>query len=92
MTKNTSLKHQIERQAKRMKKAEEDRPTLLTETASIGTLGLLIILPVIIGAYLGQWLDEQFPGYDIYWTTSLIILGVIIGAVNAYLFIKEQDK
>jgi ATP synthase protein I len=90
MTKNTSLKQQIERQAKRMKKAEEDRPTLLAQTAFVGTLGLLIVIPIVIGAYLGQWLDTQLAGYSIHWTTSLIILGVIIGAINVYLFIKDE--
>lgn len=84
-----NLKSQIERQARRMKKAEHDRPTLITQTAYIGTLGLLLVLPVIIGAYLGQWLDSQASGYSIRWTTSLIIVGVFVGAINVYLYIKE---
>lgn len=90
MTKNASLKQQIERQAKRMKQAEEDRPTLLAQTVFVGTLGLLIVLPIVIGAYLGQWLDTQLSGYSIHWTTSMIILGVLIGAINVYLFIKDE--
>lgn len=84
-----NLKSQIERQARRMKKAEHDRPTLIAQTAYIGTLGLLLVLPVIIGAYLGQWLDSQSSGYSIRWTTSLIIVGVFVGAINVYLYIKE---
>lgn len=83
------LKKQVERQAKRMKKAERDRPTLVAQTAYIGTLGLLLVLPVIAGAYLGHWLDNQVSGYSARWTISLIILGVIIGAINVYLYIKE---
>ena len=72
-----------------MKKAEHDRPTLLAQTAYIGTLGLLIVLPIVAGAYLGHWLDSHVTGYSIRWTVSLIILGVIIGAINVYLYIKE---
>ena len=90
MTDNSDhLKEQIERQARRMKKAEHDRPTLLAQTAFIGTLGLLIVLPIVAGAYIGHWLDSLITGYSIRWTTSLIILGVIIGATNVYLYIKE---
>jgi len=47
------------------------------------------VLPVVAGAYLGHWLDNLAEGYSVRWTLSMIILGVFIGAVNVYLFIKE---
>ena len=72
-----------------MQQADRDRPTLLAQTAVIGTLGLLFVLPVVAGAYLGRWLDSLLAGYSIRWTLSMIFLGVIIGAVNVYLFIRE---
>ena len=83
------LRKQVERQARRMKKAERERPTLMGQTVYIGTLGLLFVLPVIGGAYLGQWLDSLEAGYSIRWTTSLILVGVFVGALNVYLFIRE---
>lgn len=85
------LRKRIERQARRMKKAERDRPTLTGHTVFIGTLGLLFVLPVIGGAYLGTWLDETLPGYSVHWTISLILLGVLIGIFNVYYFIKEHN-
>jgi ATP synthase protein I len=48
------------------------------------------VLPVVGGAYLGQWLDSLLAGYSIRWTVSLILLGVFLGAVNVYLFIRER--
>lgn len=84
-----NLKQHIERQARRMKKAEHEQPTLIAQTVYIGTLGLLFVLPVIVGAYFGNWLDSQITGYSVRWTTSLILLGVFIGGVNVYLFIRE---
>ena len=83
------LEKKVERQARRMKKAERDRPTLIGQTVYIGTLGLLFVLPLIGGAYLGQWLDSLATGYSIRWTTSLIVIGVFVGAMNVYLFIRE---
>ena len=83
------LRKQVERQARRMKQADRDRPTLLAQTAFIGTLGLLFVLPVVAGAYLGRWLDGLAAGYSIRWTLSMIFLGVIIGAINVYLFIRD---
>jgi ATP synthase protein I len=83
------LRKQVERQARRMKQAERDRPTLIGQTVYVGTLGLLFVLPVIGGAYLGHWLDSLAGDYSMRWTLSLILLGIFIGALNVYLFIRE---
>jgi len=84
------LREQVEQQAHRMKQAEHDRQTLLAQTVYLGTLGLLLVVPIIIGAYLGNWLDNRLPGYSVNWTTSLIIVGVFIGGINAYLMIRRR--
>jgi len=83
------LRKQVERQVWRMKKAERERQTLIGQTVYIGTLGLVFVLPVILGAYLGQWLDSLVTGYSIRWTVSLILVGVMVGAINVYLLIRE---
>ena len=89
LPKQEELKKQVERQAQRMRQAEEDRPTLIAQTVYVGTLGLLFVLPLVGGAYLGRWLDGMQEGYSMRWTLSLLFLGVIIGAINVYLFIRE---
>jgi ATP synthase protein I len=83
------LKERIGVQTRRMKQAERDRPTLLGQTVFLGTLGLLFVVPVVIGAYVGQWLDDFVEGYSIRWTMSLIVLGVAVGAMNVYLLMRE---
>jgi ATP synthase protein I len=89
MNQQEELRKQLEQQARRMKQAEQDRPTLIGQTIYIGTLGLMFVLPVVGGAYLGRWLDAMASGYSIRWTISLILLGVCIGMFNVYYFIKE---
>jgi ATP synthase protein I len=79
----------VEKQAMRMQQAEKDRPSLLRQTAYLGVLGLLFVLPVIGGAYLGRWIDGMMEGYSVRWTLSMLFLGIAIGAVNVYLFIRE---
>jgi ATP synthase protein I len=83
------LTRRVDRQARRMQRAERDRPNLLGQTVYAGTLGLLFVLPVIGGAYLGQWLDGLATGYSTRWTLSLILVGVVVGAMNVYLFIRD---
>ena len=89
MSQADELRKEVERQARRMEQAERERGTLLGQTVYIGTLGLLMVLPVVGGAYLGRWLDSLATGYSIRWTVSLILVGVFVGALNVYLFIRD---
>lgn len=89
MKSENQLKEEVAKQIQRMKQAERDRPTLLRQTVYLGTLGLLFVVPVIVGAYVGRWLDGLSAGYSMRWTLSLIILGVGVGAVSVYLNVKE---
>jgi ATP synthase protein I len=90
MNEHQRLREDVERQVRRMKKADRERPTLLAQTVFLGTLGLVFVLPVVAGAYLGRWLDEMIQGYSMRWTLSMMFLGVVIGAVNVYLLVKEK--
>jgi ATP synthase protein I len=83
------LEERLEQQASRMRRAEQQRNTLLGETVYLGTIGVLFILPVVCGAYFGRWLDGRLQGYSVHWTVSMILLGVLVGAVNVYLFIRK---
>ena len=85
------LQRQVDNQVKRIKKAQREKNSILAQTLYLGTLGLVLVLPVIGGAYLGSWLDSMADGYSMRWTLSLLLLGVVMGAINVYLLIKEQD-
>ncbi len=83
------LRRRVERQGRRLKQAEADHATFLAHTRFIAVLGLLFTLPVVGGAYLGAWLDSLYQGYSVTWTIGMLLLGVALGAVNVYLFIRE---
>ncbi len=83
------LRSDVERQVKRMKRAEKERHTLMAQTVFLGTLGLVFVLPVIAGAYLGSWIDGMLEGYSMRWTLSLMFVGIVIGAFNVYLLVRE---
>jgi ATP synthase protein I len=84
------LRQNIEKQAQRMTQAEKERPTLLAQTVFLGTLALLFVLPVVGGAYLGHWIDSLQAGYSYRWTMSLLMIGLIVGAMNVYLYIQRH--
>jgi ATP synthase protein I len=89
MRQDDQLRERVQQQAERMHKAEDERPTLIAQTVYLGTLGLLFVLPVVGGAYLGRWLDTLAAGYSTRWTISLILVGIGVGVFNVYLFIRE---
>ena len=90
MNDQQKLRDDVERQVKRMKRAERERPTILAQSIFLGTLGLVFVLPVVAGAYLGRWIDGKLAGYSMQWTLSLMFLGILIGAMNVYLLMKER--
>ncbi len=83
------LQRRIEAAERRIERARGERRTLLAQTLYLGTLGTVFVLPVVAGAYLGNWLDSRSAGYSIRWTVSLIVLGIVFGAYNAYLLIRK---
>jgi ATP synthase protein I len=85
------LKQRIEEQVRQRKQAEQDRFTWLRQSAYLGVLGLVFVLPVVGGAYLGRWLDSLAGGYSARWTVSLILLGVAVGAYNVYYLIRSRE-
>lgn len=84
------LKHEVERDIERLRSAERKKRTLLAETVYLGTVGLLFVLPIVAGAYLGLWIDEMVEGHSVRWTIGLILLGVGVGVVNVYLLLVKE--
>jgi ATP synthase protein I len=83
------LEESVQKRVRRLKQAEKERRTLMGQSVYLGTLGVMFVLPVIAGAYLGLWLDSLSEGYEVHWTMSMILLGVIVGGINVYFFIRE---
>jgi ATP synthase protein I len=90
-TRETDAWHgEVARRVARLQEAERRRPPLLAQTVYLGTLGLVFVLPVIGGAYLGRWIDGLLEGYSLRWTLSLLGLGLVVGGMNAYLLIRRR--
>ena len=85
------LRKRLKLQIMRMKKADNERDTLMSQTIYIGTLGLLFILPVLLGVYTGLWLDERKADYSSFWTLSLLVVGLVVGVMNVYIFLRNES-
>jgi ATP synthase protein I len=83
------LKAEMERRVARMARRERSRQSILAQLGGLGILGLLFVIPVVAGVYLGNWIDAKFPGYSVGWTISLMLLGIVIGMVNVYRYLRR---
>ena len=89
-TQQHKLQQTVKQEAQRIKQAEKHKHSLLIYSSFAGVLGMVLVLPIVGGAYLGRWLDSFNSGFTISWTISLIFVGVIIGAVNVYYLIQGK--
>lgn len=84
------LRERLARQVERRKRFRPAGPLGLVLTG--GTVGLLFVVPLLAGTYLGRWLDSLLPGYSVRWTVSLMVLGIAVGGYNVYRFLKGLDR
>jgi ATP synthase protein I len=90
MTDWNKLAEDTGRDLRRLEESERRPPTFVGIVLYGGTLGLLFIVPIVAGAYLGHWLDSLATGYSVRWTVSLIVLGIALGTYNVVRFIRER--
>jgi ATP synthase protein I len=56
-----------------------------------GLVGWSVVVPTLIGAVLGRWLDENHPGKHS-WTLTLLIIGLCLGCLNAWHWVAKEDE
>ena len=57
----------------------------------MGLIGWSVVVPTLLGAALGIWLDKHHPGKHA-WTLALLVAGLAIGCLNAWHWVAKEDK
>ena len=57
----------------------------------MGLIGWSVVVPTLLGAALGIWLDQHHPGKHP-WTLALLAAGLAIGCLNAWHWVAKEDK
>lgn len=88
-----SLAERIGKKAKRKLKARRRGPSSVWfGLGMMGLIGWSVVVPTLLGAALGIWLDERDPGGRS-WTLALLSIGLVIGCLNAWHWLsKERDE
>jgi ATP synthase protein I len=56
-----------------------------------GIVGWSITIPTILGAFLGIWLDKNYPGKFSY-TLALLVGGLVLGCFNVAYWIGKENR
>jgi ATP synthase protein I len=57
----------------------------------MGLIGWSVVVPTLLGAAFGVWLDTRHPGSHS-WTLSLLVIGLVIGCANAWLWVQKEEN
>jgi ATP synthase protein I len=87
----SSLAGQIGAKAARKLKARRSNQGVWFGLGMMGLVGWSVVVPTLLGAALGLWLDNHHPGKHP-WTLALLVVGLALGCINAWYWVAQQDK
>lgn len=87
-----AFNQQLDSKLKRKLKAQgKINQTVWSGLGMMGLIGWSVVVPTLLGAALGIWIDEHYPGQHS-WTLALLTLGLVLGCVNAWHWVDKEDQ
>lgn len=79
---------------KAARKIKAQRHVTRTVWSGLGMMGLIgwsVAIPTLLGAALGLWLDDRYPGGRS-WTLALMAAGLVLGCFNAWHWVAKEER
>ncbi|MGB5062629.1 MAG: AtpZ/AtpI family protein [Candidatus Competibacter sp.] len=88
----TAFSREVGAQAARKLKARRNpTPGVWFGLGMMGLIGWSVVVPTLLGAALGLWLDENHPGGRS-WTLALLVAGLALGCFNAWRWVVKEEQ
>ncbi len=81
----------IAAKAARKIKARKSTQGVWLGLGMMGLVGWSVVVPTLLGAALGIWLDKHHPGKHA-WTLALLVGGLALGCLNAWFWVAKEEK
>jgi len=80
-----------EQEARKVKVKNEGYESPWLGLGMFGMVGWSVVVPSVLGALLGLWLDHHHPvGFS--WTLSLLVAGICVGCLMAWYWVATEEK
>lgn len=87
--KHDGLLESVRRARRRDLWRQEGEPSTMRFIGQIGVLGWIIVTPILIGLFIGRWIDQRLNS-GIFWSAPLMLVGVVIGCWSAWKWMHRQ--
>ncbi len=87
----SAFAEQVSAKAARKLKARKSTQGVWFGLGMMGLIGWSVVVPTLLGAALGSWLDKHHPGKHA-WTLALLVAGLVIGCLNAWHWVAKEDR
>lgn len=88
---NTFYRAVKEKATRKLKARKSGEQSALSQVGVFGIIGWSIAIPVLIGIAIGNWIDTSWTT-PISWTLILMLVGVVIGCLNAWYWIQKESQ
>ncbi len=65
-------------------------PAVWTGLGVMGMVGWSVVVPTLLGTFLGLWLDKHHAGAHS-WTLALLVAGLVLGCGSAWYWVAQED-
>jgi ATP synthase protein I len=86
-----TLADQVGAKAARKLKARRNPSPVWFGLGMMGLIGWSVVIPTLLGAGIGLWLDARHAGQHS-WTLALLVAGLVLGCLNAWHWVAKEDK
>lgn len=76
--------------ARKLKARRDPAPGVWFGLGMMGLIGWSVVVPTLLGAALGIWLDARHAGTHS-WTLALLVAGLALGCFNAWRWVAKED-
>lgn len=85
------LADSVELRAERHRRwQQEGEPPIAHRLAQIGVLGWMVVTPMLIGLFLGRWMDQAL-GSRLTFSGALLMVGTGLGAWSAWKWMNRSE-
>jgi ATP synthase protein I len=79
------------KEKQKLKALRENKQSVWFGLGMFGMIGWSIVVPALLGASIGIWLDKKYSE-SFSWTLTFFIVGLCFGCVIAWHWVSKEDK